>query len=232
MTAFAIDAPQHAALWESVAAALRRAIVCGELPAGVHLEEAALAQKFDVSRVPIREAIARLERDGLVRIEPRRGAFVVGFAEQEAADVCECRRLIERRAVRRAARRVHGSGLDRLRAVVEEMDAAVRRDGPELAASDLEFHRQIVCLAKNRFLLSAWEPIAGLVATMLEATHATDDDRPGAVVSHRAILEALARADGAAAERLLDDHLRKGERAMRGALRRLARRGLVRATGG
>ena len=86
------------ALWESIVEPMRRAIVLGELPAGLHLEEPALAQKFGVSRIPVREALVRLEHEGLVRVEPRRGAFIVGMTEDDVHDVYELRSLIGRNA--------------------------------------------------------------------------------------------------------------------------------------
>lgn len=216
-----VGAPHHQALWETIAAALRRAILLGELPAGLHLEEPALAGKFRVSRIPVREAIVRLSHEGLVRLEPRRGAFVIGVTEQGVADLYECRALIERRAIRRAAERIDGAGLARLQALVDGMDAAVRRGEPQLTVEpDVAFHRELVRLADNRFLLVAWEPCAGLVTALLGITNTTYRDMPAAVAGHQALIGALARREADAAERLLDEHLWRGEQTMRATLRR------------
>src|SRR5437763_2185834 len=68
-------------LWEPIAAALRRAILLGELPESLHLEEPGLAEKFGVSRIPDREAVSLLEHEGLVRVEPPPGAFVAGVTD-------------------------------------------------------------------------------------------------------------------------------------------------------
>ncbi|MDB5057498.1 MAG: transcriptional regulator, GntR family, partial [Chloroflexi bacterium] len=75
----------------------------GELAHGSHLKEPSLAQRFGVSRLPIREAIAQLDREGLVEILPRRGAFVIGITDQDVSDIYECRTMIELAAVRRVA---------------------------------------------------------------------------------------------------------------------------------
>src|SRR5438046_922384 len=101
-----LEVVQPAALWERVLAGIRRAIVLGDLAPGTHLKEPLLAQRFGVSRLPVREAIARLEREGLVRVEPRRGAFVVGITDHGVADIYECRLLLESYAIRRAAERI------------------------------------------------------------------------------------------------------------------------------
>src|SRR5438874_13166497 len=92
-------APRQA-LWESIVAALRRAIILGELQPGLHLEEPALAEKFGVSRIPVREALTRLAHEGLVRLEPRRGAFVGGVTSDDVHDLFELRRLVEIYAIR------------------------------------------------------------------------------------------------------------------------------------
>src|SRR5437763_12623333 len=111
MSVGSIETVQTEALWERVAIAMRRAIVLGDLAPGTHLKEPLLAQRFGVSRLPVREAIARLEREGLVRVEPRRGAFVVGITDHGVGDIYECRLLLESYAIRRAATRVEAEGL-------------------------------------------------------------------------------------------------------------------------
>src|SRR5262245_7847594 len=94
---------QADALWQRVIAALRRAIVLGELAPNVHLKEPLLAQRFGVSRLPVREALVQLEREGLVRVEPRRGAFVLGVTAQDISDIYECRHILETCGIQRTA---------------------------------------------------------------------------------------------------------------------------------
>lgn len=206
-------------LWEPIAAALRRAIILGELPPGLHLEEPSLAEKFGVSRIPVREALARLAHEGLVRIEPRRGAFVVGMTVDEIHDVYDLRQLIEVHAVRRAIERVGRAELAGLQQQVDLMAEAVRLNRLDrVAEPDVSFHRQIVVLAGSRRLLNAWEPIGGIVATILSITDTTYRDMPRSVVSHQAIVDALARHDPDRAEAELREHLQNGERVLREAL--------------
>ena len=71
----------------SIADAIRRGIVLGDLAPGQRLDEKSLASKFGVSRIPIREAFALLERDGLVSSEPRRGTYVVGLTDDDIHDI-------------------------------------------------------------------------------------------------------------------------------------------------
>src|SRR5579859_5652236 len=182
MDRFEPETAHQPALWETVAASLRRAIILGELAPDVHLEEPALAGKFGVSRIPVREALTRLEREGLVRLERRRGAFVVGVNERDIADVYECRRVIEVHAIRRAADRIDQADLEELTALVEQMERALEDDQPQrVGQPDMEFHRQIVVHSGNRRLLAAWVPMAGLVATILGITNTTVADLPASV---------------------------------------------------
>jgi DNA-binding GntR family transcriptional regulator len=207
------------ALWETIVEALRRAIILGELAPDLHLEEPALAQKFGVSRIPIREALVRLEHEGLIRVEPRRGAFVAGMSEDDVADLYQFRLLIEGQAVRRAVETIDRAALARLDDLVRVMDRAIRAGRPaDMAAADVEFHREIVLAARSRQLLAAWDRIAGIIATILGITDAVHRDLPGAVEGHHRLVRALRDGDGEAAEMDLRGHLSTGEGVLRRAM--------------
>jgi GntR family transcriptional regulator, gluconate operon transcriptional repressor len=214
MNAPSIEIVQSEALWQRVVSALRRAIIVGELQPGSHLKEPVLAARFGVSRLPIREAIAQLDHEGLVRIEPRRGAFVIGLTEQDISDIYECRLMLELAAIRRAAPRIDTEGVTELSALVEQMDVAVANEQPQLFASfDTSFHRRLVTISGSRALVNAWEPVAPLIETILSISEAAmaNIDLPGAVDGHRNIIRALAAHDIEAAEAILRIHLTGGE---------------------
>jgi DNA-binding GntR family transcriptional regulator len=216
------------ALWELIVEPMRRAIVLGELPPGLHLEEPALAQKFGVSRIPVREALLRLEHEGLVRVEPRRGAFIVGMTPDDVHDVYELRQLIERRGARRAAGRIDSDGLARLEQLAGQMDEALRRREPAaMVEPDVEFHRELVTAAGSRQLLAAWERLAGLTTTILGVTDSVRyGSTPDAVHGHQLIIDALARRDAEGAEREVGLHLENGEKVMLDAIRERRATGL------
>src|SRR5579875_2241572 len=213
--------PAHrAALWEPIAAALRRAIILGELPAGLHLEEPALAEKFGVSRIPIREALARLAHEGLVRLEPRRGAFVIGTTEADIHDIYELRQVIEIHAARRVAGHLDPPLVERLRRCIEKIVHAVETGhASHLAAPDFEFHRLIIERVGNRRLLAVWEPIGSLIGTILGVTSTLGPDFAASVDAHRALLLALEQGDPEGAAEAVRQQLETGERAIRAALR-------------
>jgi GntR family transcriptional regulator of gluconate operon len=213
---------QQEALWQRVVYAMRRAIVIGELEPGTHLKEPALAQRFGVSRLPVREAIVQLEREGLVRSEPRRGAFVVGVTEQAISDIYECRLLLESCALRRAAARIDEQGVAALATLMDQMEAGVAAGQvPLVATCDMAFHRLIIYLSGSRALATAWEPLTPLIETALGIAEATVPDLPTAVGGHRGILLALQQRDGEGAVLLMSAHLPGGEKLVLDAIRRV-----------
>ncbi len=100
----------------SVYDALRAAILHGELAPGTALRETALAEQFHVSRTPVREAIRRLEAEGLVRVEPRRGAVVSELALDELDEIYDIRSALETLAATRAVTRISARELAEARA--------------------------------------------------------------------------------------------------------------------
>lgn len=217
---YAPERLQHIALSQRVVASLRRAIILGELPPELHLEEPALAAKFGVSRIPIREALTRLAHEGLVRLEPRRGAFVVGADEADIRDIYEFRLLLELDAARRAVRRLAADDIAHLQALTDRMRAGARTGQFHLIGEpDVAFHEAIVQAAGSRRLQAAWEQIAGSVETLLGIADTTYRDMNTAVESHQAILDALAAREATTVERLLRQHLEHGAAVMCGAMR-------------
>ncbi|MGH2461677.1 MAG: GntR family transcriptional regulator [Chloroflexota bacterium] len=214
---------RHEALWVHVADALRRGIILGELPPGLHLQEPALAEKFGVSRIPIREALARLALEGLVEIHPRRGAYVVGVTEMDVHYVYDLRILLETRALESAIERVSPRLIADLNVLVDQMAAAIqRRDLRGMADEDIRFHHAILSLADNPRLLTAWEPIAGLAGAMIEtnlAVQSPTSDLHAAVEAHRELIRLIERGDLDAAKAALRTHLENGEQSLRESMR-------------
>jgi DNA-binding GntR family transcriptional regulator len=129
--------------------ALSEAITSGALLPGTRLREAALARHFTISTTPVREALRRLDREGLVRLSPNRGAIVAEFDLREILDLFEIREVLECRAVRRAA----GQRSRDLHAAEAILAAAARqvaqRDRVEWNRLEVAFHRAINDLSGN-----------------------------------------------------------------------------------
>jgi len=139
--------------------ALRDAITSGTLLPGTRLREAALARHFAISTTPVREALRRLDREGLVRLSPNRGAIVAEFDLREILDLFEIREVLECRAVRRAA----GQRSRDLRPADAVLAAAARqvalRDRVEWNRLEVAFHRAINDLSGNFELADLTERI-------------------------------------------------------------------------
>jgi DNA-binding GntR family transcriptional regulator len=215
---FTPELTQNLPLADQVAAGLRRAIIFGTLAAGVHLQEPLVARKFGVSRMPVREALARLEHEGLVRSEPHRGTFAVGMSPDDVEEVYDVRRLIEVEAGRLAAERTTAQELDELQRLVDEMDRLVRAEQRQLLGrADISFHRILVTAARHRRLLANWEVLAEIAECLLtetdQARTALDPAR-----THQDILDALRDHDPVTVAGHLSVHLREGARVIRRVL--------------
>lgn len=133
---------------------LRQAILKGELEPGERLMEIHLAKRLGVSRTPIREAIRKLELEGLVVMIPRRGAVVASITEKDMRDVLEVRRTLEMMAVEVACDRISQEELERLRlAGVEFQKDREGGDLVQLARDDMAFHEIIYGATGNQRLI-------------------------------------------------------------------------------
>lgn len=203
--------PPRVELWESVAQAVRLAIIRGDLPAGSRLVEADISERLNVSRGPVRDALRQLELELLVESLPRRGMVVRGLTAADVREVYELRILLETHAARRAAGLANEEDLDCLSARVAEMHTLLT-DGrrQDLGAPDIAFHRRLVEMSGQRRLVMAWEPSAGLVQSLLSITDSVYNDMTWAVEHHQQIIDALRRADADTADRLVREHLGVG----------------------
>lgn len=134
---------------------LRQAILRGELEPGERLMEIHLADRLGVSRTPIREAIRKLELEGLVVMIPRRGAVVASITEKDMKDVLEVRRTLEMLAVEVACDRISREQLDKLREAHENFEK-VCEDGDliRLTQADVAFHDVIYDATNNQRLVT------------------------------------------------------------------------------
>jgi DNA-binding GntR family transcriptional regulator len=156
--------PPHASLAEMAADWITSHIVAGDIRPGDKLTEVALAEAAGMSRSPIREALRALARQGLVDIEPRRAATVALLGAGDAADLYECRLLIEPRCMALAAPEVTTQISDQLGALIDQMSAAARAgDGRAYLDAVTRYNRTLQDCCPNRML-------AGMTATALSSS--------------------------------------------------------------
>ena len=154
MHQFEVNMDEYLPLRDVVFKTLRQAILKGELEPGERLMEIQLAERLGVSRTPIREAIRKLELEGLVLMIPRRGAEVAKISEKNLRDVLEVRRSLEELAIDLACQRIQEEELETLREAQKEFSAAVAAgDAMEIAQTDEKFHEIIYSGTGNQKLM-------------------------------------------------------------------------------
>lgn len=198
------------ALGDLVTDVLRDMITDGRFEPGQHLKEAELADALDVSRGPIRQALAHLEREGHVELRRHRGAFVSSLSRADVEEVHTLRGAIERLAASRACTRMEGAGFERMDRVLAEMAAVEAAIDPEEAVRmDLAFHDIIYDFCDHRRVQRVWASIRGQVMVYLRARNASFPDFVEVGhAEHLELRDALALADPRAAEQAIDKHIR------------------------
>src|SRR5919202_5107410 len=198
-----------ATLWQGAADAVRRAIVSGALRNGARVSEASLAETLGVSRAPVRDAIRVLVREGLLQ----QGAWattVVGCWAEDIRRLFDLRAYLEAYAITLGAGGVDEAAREELRAAADQMLAAAgRADTTASTGADLAFHRALVRAARDRWLLSAWENMAPVIAATLALGADPSSRSPQEIAAgHRDILRFLLEGDALSAEATLRRHLR------------------------
>jgi DNA-binding GntR family transcriptional regulator len=197
-------------LTDSVHAALHDAITMGVLAPGERLREVELARHFAISPTPVREAIRRLEREGLVTVLPYRGAAVAQLDAAELADLYDIHELLECRAVRLAAA-AHPRDTSQLDGIMRAMDELLRSPEPDHNAFnrlDLQFHRTLNELSGNLALAQLTEQIHLRIQSIRIHVAGHIHGRPAAShAQHAAILAAVQVGDADRAEALARDHI-------------------------
>lgn len=193
-------------LADEVADRVRDAIFDGTYPPGAALREVELADALGVSRGPVREALLKLEREGLVRGEWHRGTTVTALDEVDVAELDSLRAALEQLAVALVVER--GPDLAAVDAVVARMERAA--DEHEMVRCDLDFHDAVYAAAGHRRLREAWEAIRSQVHLFLLTRIGVESEGylAGIPAEHRRLAEALRAGDRDAALDLFAVHRR------------------------
>lgn len=199
-------------LTDGVHTALHQAITMGLLAPGTRLREVELARHFAISPTPVREAIRRLEREGLITVLAYRGATVAELDARQLADLYDIHELLECRAVRLAAE--HGPrGNTRLDEIMRATEALLRQPTPDERAFnqlDLQFHRTLNELSGNTALAQLIEQLHLRIQSIRIHVAGPITGRPASShAQHAAILAAVAAGDADRAEMLAREHIRR-----------------------
>ena len=194
--------PGYVSKTDMVAALIRQLIITGELPAGGQLRQRDLAQRFGVSQTPVREALRRLESEGLVVGDTHRGFTVVEPDDGPVEENFQIRAALESLGASLAARKIDAGGIEALRDLNEAM-RGLADDDPQYADLNREFHFTVYEHAGSPLLLSLmrllWASLHG--GPRVSRTHAESARQ------HDAIIDALSAGDAAAASARTYQHI-------------------------
>lgn len=186
---------------------LRKEIVRGDRPSGTRLNEVEIAAAYDVSRGPVREAMQRLARDGLVVIEAHRGAFVTELGRDEVLDLFEVRAALEAEAAGLAALKMTDEGLVQLRGMQEQSVNAVDAQDDHSFPEVFDLHDLIAQLAGNRRLTNLLNQVNGELRLVRSRSGHSAKRAQQALTEHDELIECLAKRDVEGARTTMRAHL-------------------------
>lgn len=194
---------------------LRRAILKGELKPGERLMEIALADKLGVSRTPIREAIRKLELEGLVVMAPRKGAKVASITERDLNDVLEVRKGMEVLAISLACKRITGEELEKLEIIERDFQRLIESGNlTELAEMDVRFHDTIYHATNNQRLVQLLNNLREQMYRYRMEYLKDIAVRRTLAEEHKAICQALRERNQQLAEKYVSIHIDNQQKAI------------------
>ncbi|MEU6658777.1 GntR family transcriptional regulator [Streptomyces sp. NPDC046821] len=197
----------HQSLRERVYVELREQIIEGTYPAGRRLVERELAEQLGVSRIPLREAMQRLEREGFLTVQARRGSVVTDFGAEDAAYLFDVRENLEGLAAGLAARHATATQLRAMeRLLTRSRKASDAGKLRQAVAHNADFHQQIVEASGNPLLQEMMAPLDARVRRLFRLTSEINDGDP-MCGEHERLYAAIRARDAAAAEELARQHV-------------------------
>ncbi|MCE8509782.1 GntR family transcriptional regulator [Ruegeria pomeroyi] len=200
-----VDIGRSASAASIIFAALRRAIVEGDLADGEPLRQDEIARSFNTSRIPVREALTMLEQQGLVKTERYKGAVVAGLSMAEATEIFDFRALVEAEVMRRAVPNMTTEVLDTARACLERFAAA--SDPMHYGDLNREFHETLYRASALPYHLGVIENAMDRIDRYLRAQLVLSDGMERARREHLAILDACAKGEAERAAALTAEHI-------------------------
>jgi len=199
--------PQSAVCYEYLVSKMQR----GELVSGMSVTEQGVADELGISRTPAREALRRLESDGLVVSEPRFGMKVTELGYIETLELYEAREALEMAAVEICAEKISDIEIAELEILQEQMAGSVR-DPSRMASLNCAFHKALLNAVKNRYLTMSFEVIQKTLAILGPTTLANTERAEESLTEHQALIQCLKQGDSAGARKVMGRHLSNAKR--------------------
>ncbi len=197
-------------LLDEVAQALRESIYAGQYAPGTILRQEHIAAEFGISRTPLREALRMLERDGLIIHLPGRGVRVASVDLPHLLDAYAVREVIDGVAARFAAERADATAIAGLEKLIMHQRSIIEPwDSKAYTQSNVDFHLAVM-VAGGNVSLENFVPLLRMTSQVFAPAFALSAERAkNAIEEHSLIVEAIIRKDGAGAEELARQHIRK-----------------------
>lgn len=212
---FTVNMNEYLPLRDVVFNTLRQAILKGELKPGERLMEISLAEKLGVSRTPIREAIRKLELEGLVTMIPRRGAHVANITEKDLNDVLEVRIGMENMAIDKACALMKEEEFEELKRAAEHFSKILEEgDLTKLAEADVEFHEIIYRASDNRRLMQLLNNLREQIYRYRIEYLKDESTRVSLVKEHGDIYMAIRARDAQRAKAITFNHIENQRQAI------------------
>ena len=171
-----------------------------------------VSKKIGLTRTPVREAIIRLEREGLLRIVPNKGAYVVELSEKEIEDLYEVREALEIKAIGLAIRRASRDETSKLREMLNKTQQLYQRGAVKnYEDPKFDFHFELLKLSKNDKLISIWKMLSTQLSMVRMTSSLTQSRYLIALEEHNGLLKSIDSGDSTKAERLLTEHISKSK---------------------
>ena len=202
-------------LREDIFNTLREAIISGELKPNERLMEVKLAEKMGVSRTPVREAIRKLELEGLVKMIPRKGAHVAELSTKDIIDVLEIRATLDGMATGLAAERITDEEIKGLGSIQIQFENYANKDNLQGSIKkDVEFHDLIYKASRNKRLVQISSNLREQVQRFRVIYIKDYSDPRELIKEHRCILEAVSNHDKEKAVECAQRHIKNQERSI------------------
>jgi DNA-binding GntR family transcriptional regulator len=201
-------APPHETVSAMAYRLLRDAILQGKIPLGGRINELELATAWRISRTPIRDALRRLEAEGLVQAVPRRGVVVPALNPIEVEELYELREVLEGRAARRAAERPTPELHGRINQLIKAFGAALKQgDVNQMVTIDLDLHAALAAASGSTRLQHAIQQVAGQAYAFRTRTFQVKGRAAKSLREMAKVVAAVRARDGARAERAMQEHI-------------------------
>lgn len=205
---FQVNMNEYLPLRDVVFNTLRQAILRGELKPGERLMEIQLANKLGVSRTPIREAIRKLELEGLVLMIPRKGAEVAEITEKNLMDVLEVRKALEELAAELACERISEEQIEEMKVAAEAFRETLETgDVTQIAEADVKFHDVMFEATDNRRLISLVNNLREQMYRFRVEYLKQKDCYPQLLQEHQEIIEMIHGRDKERAKEIIGRHI-------------------------